>query len=354
MNAERIKEKLRDFKKKSITEQELKNLLNIRGYEEFYNVSEVLISENILEGMGKLNKMPKPMYSKFRIKFKQTDALVFTSSQMYQSLSYMYPKFNYDYYKNPTRKNQLNKDYPYIKILSDYMNSSLVNDNSPLKYPLSTNERSFEIWKDEKYLESDEGKSLLSNLKITYDDINTYKAKEPYFDYYNNVMNNGSLLIVENKDTWYSLKRLFPTEGNLKLLGVEINVLVYGEGNKILSSLEYLEEKSYKSYVDSIYYIGDLDYEGISILNRLVERYPGYYIRPFMKLYEKMLEKSGSLTLTKPSKNKQKRYKIEEFIKEIKQGEYLENLLEKGLYVPQEILSCKDMERLTEEGAVYD
>ncbi|MCL0063142.1 DUF2220 domain-containing protein [Peptococcaceae bacterium] len=81
------------------------------------------------------------------------------------------------------------------------------------------------------------------------------------------------MLIVENKDTFFSLKALFQ-EGINRWNGKSFSMLIYGEGRKILygegrkilKSISFFEEiEEYKGLSTSFYYFGDLDAEGISI-----------------------------------------------------------------------------------------
>ena len=71
-----------------------------------------------------------------------------------------------------------------------------------------------------------------------------------------------------------------------------IHLVVYGEGNAILKKFEYVE--TIGGVPDDRYrYFGDIDSEGISIYNRLRERYPEYDIRPATTLYAFILQKAG-------------------------------------------------------------
>lgn len=71
-----------------------------------------------------------------------------------------------------------------------------------------------------------------------------------------------------------------------------IHLAIYGEGNAILKKFEYIETVG-EVPDDRYRYFGDIDWEGISIYNRLRTRYPEYDIRPATALYAFILQKAG-------------------------------------------------------------
>ncbi|MFZ5969398.1 MAG: Wadjet anti-phage system protein JetD domain-containing protein [Bacillota bacterium] len=344
MDIKKIENTLGQHSNKTITEEDLRKIFRLESYSDFYHFAKMLIESRVLEGKGKLNRMPEPMYHRFRILSKYKTYI------NHDYLDLLYPKFDVSFYKVRKNINVLEKHYPYIKKLSDYLNKCLASKDNPLVYEMAINERSFEIWKDEKFLESDEGKALLKNIKFSMGELNVFKSREPFFDFYQEIRNTVQILIVENKDTWYSLRKTMKYTGELMLFGKNFNVIVYGEGKKILRSLEYLEERPYKEYVESIYYIGDLDYEGISILNLLKDKYPQYNISPFLEMYNFMIQKSKGIDLSRVSGKKQTKYKIDDFLHHIEEREYIENILAQGCYIAQEIVNYRDMQLLNEKG----
>lgn len=315
---------LQNHKTIYIFERELVKLTGLENYPDYLNTVNHLVSEGVIEGVkaaGMNGKIPHS-YKKFRI-LKSNE-----KTPLLEKLNYLYPGFNTDYYSR--NSSELEKDYKCIQVLSDFLNR-----NKELK-PSSLNERSFEIFTDEKFLTSSAGNSILCNLKFPLERLNIYKTREPFFDFYIEEPENN-ILIIENKDTWYSLKRVMLENGRLILCGRKFNILVYGEGWKILDSFEFIEEKTYKDRVRDIYYIGDLDYVGISIYNRLNEKYQEFEIKPLVELYDLMIEMSRGLNL-KTMKLNQKRYKINEFMELLTNGRELAELFKARKYIPQEIL----------------
>ena len=74
--------------------------------------------------------------------------------------------------------------------------------------PVSRKERSFEIFEQEKILDDSSIKSLIKSLGITQDDLCFYDTPEYCFhDYIPQKKNNMVLLICENKDIWFNIRR---------------------------------------------------------------------------------------------------------------------------------------------------
>ena len=96
-----------------------------------------------------------------------------------------------------------------------------------------------------------------------------------------------------------------------------------------------------------IYYLGDIDYEGIRIYECLVRVFESEcVIEPFMEGYVKMLQRAQKIGINqlpdmKAGQNSniddifRRYFKEQEFI-------YIRDILEQGKYIPQEILSIED------------
>jgi hypothetical protein len=152
--------------------------------------------------------------------------------------------------------------------------------------PLSVNERSFQIFGNEKFLNSSDGKSLLSKYHISLNMLNIYKTPEPFIYYVNPYTNCRNALIIENKDTWYTMRNILKENGTI--CSFEIHALIYGEGRKIQNSFDYINEEDTKDIHDilTFYYLGDIDSSGIDILYKLKSEYKAYDIQPFEPGYE--------------------------------------------------------------------
>jgi len=253
------------------------------------------------------------------------------------------PRLDLSYYQS--RPEKYLADRENILHFSTY----LTEQKDCLKVSETINERSFEIFHREKFLDREGGSDLLKRLGFSMEELNFYKTSEPMSYYSHQKINPQNFLIIENKDTFYSMRKHL-INGYNKILGMEIGTLVYGGGKGILKSFEdYVNfvEPYFHDDQNAVYYFGDLDYEGILIYEILRERYQEQVeIRLFTEAYIKMLEKAGQIGDTALPKTKEGQNQnigtvflcwfsdqYQERIKEI---------LEHGCYIPQEILNQGD------------
>ena len=129
-------------------------------------------------------------------------------SELEEELKYrMIPQISVDYYLKHLENYE--HDRAWVLLLNDYMREQ----QSRLSYSESLNERSFEIWGREKFLSKEQGKKILKRCGLSQEDLNVYSTTEPlaYYSHTREVPQN--LLILENKDTFYSMRRSM-LEGN--------------------------------------------------------------------------------------------------------------------------------------------
>ena len=139
----------------------------------------------------------------------------------------------------------ISPDY-YLKNLSLYekdrewvrmLNGFLTERRELLNQTESINERSFEIWGQEKFLKRGQGMRILKNCGISPDFLNYYETTEPMPCYTHTREVPQNLLLLENKDTFYSMRRHL-LEGKDTILGMKIGTLLYGAGKGILKSFQ--------------------------------------------------------------------------------------------------------------------
>ena len=237
-----------------------------------------------------------------------------------------------------------------IEQLNDY----LWENKADLKYSVSVNERSFAIWRDEKYLESSKGAAICSWNKLDYCYLNCFKAPEPYFftDFRENVNDSVNVLIIENKDTWYTIGKALRQSVNKTLLGYKIGLLVYGEGNKIrkrnLSIKEFLDDILCPGY--HVLYTGDIDIAGLDLFFGLIQTIPDIKAELFLPLYKMMLSKKHPNKVFYPQVlNRCLEYNrmfLEHFTAEDK--EFIKNILDNNKRIPQEVLNYQDYLRFVQ------
>ncbi|MCI8495760.1 MAG: hypothetical protein HFI74_08790 [Lachnospiraceae bacterium] len=251
------------------------------------------------------------------------------------------PRISIAYYLSHLREYQ--KDRPWVRMLNEYLKSNL----ELLKHPESVNERSFEIWKREKFLTREQGAKILKRCGMEPIDLNTYETAEPlaYYSHTRQVPQN--ILILENKDTFFSMRR-YLLDGNIKIFGIEIGTLIYGGGKRIVKSFQDFDssaEPYMQSEKNNILYFGDLDYEGIGIYESLIQQCQG--IRkpvPFQEAYERMLRKAASVKELPKTKEQQNRNLAGIFFSHFSSDivVQMQKVLEKNQYIPQEILNLLD------------
>lgn len=251
------------------------------------------------------------------------------------------PLISVDYYlKHPDVYEQ---DRPWVLLLNDYLKTG----RDKLQDQESVNERSFEIWNREKFLSREQGKKILKRCGIRESDLNMYGTTEPLAYYSHTRKTPQNLLILENKDTFYSMRRHL-LEGNDRILGVETGTLIYGAGKAVMKSFRDFDlcvEPYMKADENKIYYFGDLDYEGIGIYESLAKMFDGRWrIIPFLPGYEAMLRKAEQITGLPDTKEQQNRRNCGLFFSYF--NEYhvqnMEKILKSGKYIPQEILNITD------------
>ncbi len=329
---------IRNIGKKKITLDEISKVYKLNDYHSLVNVIMDKIDAGLIEPIrssGTNGKTPA-LYNRYRIIDLRVDNRKYENELLFN----LHSSLKIDYYLKNI--NKYKEDRKYILQLSNYIS----NQKELLNEPVSMNERSFEIWSREKFLQKEGGFRILKNLGLEPQDLNIYDTTEPlsYYSHHKNILQN--VLILENKDTFYSMRRHL-IKGNENILGLPIGTLIYGKGKGIIKSFKdftfcvepYLSDES-----NQILYLGDLDYEGILIYEQLaavfMDRIP---IKPFNEAYVYMLKKAKNIILpeTKEGQNKNiSNYFLDSF-NDNDRVEIL-NILRNNKYIPQEILSSRD------------
>ncbi len=258
----------------------------------------------------------------------------------------MAPAVKTDYYLNHLEVYR--QEEKWVKLLSRYFLE--LGDREP--EPVSVNERSFQIWGREKFLQREQGKKVLAHCGVEWEQLCIYGTTEPLAYYSGSRTAPQTVLILENKDTFYSMRRHLMT-GTDRIFGERIGTVVYGAGKGILRSYEdfrFCVEPYIRDGRNRMLYFGDLDYEGIGIYERLAELFCGgtecYEVEPFVGAYEKMTGKAetyGMDFLPETSEN-QNRSLSGRFFRYFSAGMKvrMEEILHAGKYIPQEILHITD------------
>ncbi|MBZ9607724.1 DUF2220 domain-containing protein [Clostridium estertheticum] len=331
---------LRDFNKKRIDIDELQQYLNIEDYMELAKVVRNLINEEVILPIksSNLNGKKPGLYNRYTIIDAKQE-----NSKYTQELSYgINVRLDKTYYMKNIGKYK--EDRNFILSLSRFLDERI----DLLNTEVAANERSFQIWEREKFLNREGGKRILRNLNLSEKFLNIYDTTQPlsYYSYSKN--SPQKILIIENKDTFYSMRKHL-IKGNNTIFSEEIFTLIYGGGKNIYKTFKDFElcAEPYLLHKDNeILYLGDLDYEGIIIYEGLYEIFKGNFnIKSFVKGYEFMLDKFIKENISLPdTKEGQNRNIGEIFLREFTQEyrDVIMNILSSNKYIPQEILNIGD------------
>lgn len=332
---------LNSYSKKFIGLDEIENAYKTETYDDLCKVVANLIKEEKLlpvRRSGGNGKKPT-LYKKYRILEKYID-----NSQFLDEINYkLSPKLSTEYYKKYIDKYKEHREY--IIKLSNF----ITNKQHLLREPVSMNERSFQIWGREKFLQKEGGKTIVKNLGMGLEELNYYDTSEPLAYYSKCRETPQKILIIENKDTYYTMRR-YLIGGGESILGEHISTLVYGGGkniNKAFNDYKISVEDYVSDKRNTILYFGDLDYEGIVIYERLYELFSKEYTMiPFIQGYKKMIDKAriDSICLPK-TKEGQNRNISEIFFREFtkRYRTQIEKILKDSVYIPQEIVNITDL-----------
>ncbi|HBW14534.1 MAG TPA: hypothetical protein DEF30_12025 [Proteiniclasticum sp.] len=327
---------IENYPKKIIELSEIINQSK-NSYEEMAETIRCYVEEGFLlpvKSSG-LNGRRPALYNKYKILKPEKD-----HRESFEKIKLLHGRFDHQYYL--THPEQYERISEEIEELSSFLWSR----SEELLEPMSINERSFSIFGKEKLLKSIENQfsSYFRMQGFSFEDLHTYPTPEPFFEYIHPSLKEGQILIVENKDTWYTLRKIMREENKPVVFGIPVKVLLYGEGKKITRQSgrlrEYMEEVL-GEHQNDFYYFGDLDYEGISIYQEAKEKNPEVNVKLLLKAYEAMLEEKLQKAYPETRDHRTPRADLEGFLanfSEEHQKKILQ-ILEKGRYIPQEILN---------------
>lgn len=252
-------------------------------YDFFYRIVREFEQNGLIKPYGKNNN--SMMFKSVSLKFKIVDYVKKEEELSQEDKHFLHSlnsKINTSFYFKNIK--ELDKDRCNLIKLSNFLNS--VNGEVP---HISLNERSYELFGYEKCLSgAGVSASLLQRTKVKLEDINCFETYTPLqchmmYSFYKK--EERTILIVENLDTYWSFHRAMLETS----LGDEIDMLVYGCGNKSAGNFKFHRHYSITSK-DKIYYFGDVDPEGLAIFNRVKKANPELNIQLASKLYKLAIE----------------------------------------------------------------
>lgn len=250
------------------------------------------------------------------------------------------------FYQEDNFHRQLNIDFPYLKKLDNFLKQhSLENLKAA-----SENERSLQIFGEEKVFEKKNGKEILKHVNLNKDDFNVYETFE--FPSFIAIDKNGTTTVfLENEDPVFDLAKARKEHNITHFLDKNVKYLGYAGGQALNAALR----NPYTAYFYSDelnaekVYVGDIDEEGIKMLFNNQKALPE--LKPWIAAYEKMLdvaflEKRFSRLKESNHKNRFKKETIDRFKESfpISYRKLLDKLVEmKDFYIPQEVLTINDL-----------
>lgn len=332
-------EKLFEYGKTILTETELQQVIKETDYGLFHHVVETLVDDGILvpvKSSGLNGRLP-PLFNKYRIIKPKEDF-----SGYFESIRHLNPALNISGYLK--RPELYKKHREIVEGLSRYLWYSA----ELLEEPMSRKERSFSVWGGEKLLDNHFAlvREVLRYNGLGEEFLNYYDTPEPFFEYVHARPEQMTVLILENKDTWFTFRKLMQDTGKNIVAGTPVDVLLYGEGNKI-SKCGALEEYNAvmlggkRGQAGRFLYFGDLDREGIRLFFRARGANPNLDIKPFSALYQLMLKLAEGMELPESPDERGVEAPLSDFTSMLgfDRVDVLTVFLEKGRYIPQEIVN---------------
>ena len=331
-----LNDKLLTYGKKTITIEDLALLLKVETADtktQFEMVSK-MVNDMVLEPVknsGQNGNRKYPLFKKYRIIIKEESC-----EEAERQIRQLHPALRKTGYLSSHVQ-----EYLRHKEVLDCLNVFLFSKKNV--GPISRKERSFEIFGREKVLDDSEVKSLLRHLEIYDSDLKFYDTPEYCFhDYIPERKDDLALLICENKDIWFNIRRCMFEDHFKSLFGVAIDGVVYGNGNKVSNKAGALVE--YVRFMGNpnvtFLYWGDIDREGFDIFRRTRDVNDSLNIELFIPGYVKMIERAQSICLEDSPSSKKEGVSFENLFEGFSAEEqhFLNRVLEENKLIPQEII----------------
>ena len=324
-------------------------------YNFFYNCITKLVEDGLISKCGsKTNNKSMELYLKYNVKLNKENIKL--DQEDLKFLALLNKKINVDYYRKNIKA--FYEDKNYIRIYNDFLNEL---DKGKYKEIISINERSYQLFKDEKIIKGGKGVEplagkVLKRLKLEYKDIGCRENYEPLLTltlptFFSKESRN--IIIVENLDTYWTMNRL--AMDNFKFRNM-VDMIIYGKGNAITG--EFAQYDRYNiGDKDNILYFGDIDNHGFYIYYRFKERFNNLNIRLAVKLYELMIDFSDINSLKEvrtDGQSKLKNIELESITNTLSDdyGTKLKYILANDKYIPQEVLNYENLNKFLQESEV--
>ena len=331
------KEKLIAYGRKTITLQELTALFNLQSDSSAHFLITSLVKDNYLSPVLKSKKngnIKYPLYMKYWITAKND------YSEALKEISALHPRILWS---------GALQDKPelYLKYKDDLLKLNRYLFGAHSSEYVSRKERSYEIFDEEKRLEDSGFRALLAKMGITPEYLHYYSTPEHCFnDFIPERKDELTLLICENKDIWFNIRRRMFEDGATSIFGEHIDGVVYGQGNKV-SEKGALDGYTGFLRASKVHYLywGDIDRAGLYIYQSALKNneyitidlfIPGYMA---MLALEKIRVSNGHTT---PDSEDNRSYQVDydNVLENLTTAarEEIVSLLERNKRLPQEVV----------------
>ncbi|MEE0475894.1 MAG: DUF2220 family protein [Collinsella stercoris] len=244
--------------------------------------------------------------------------------------------------------NQLQRNLDKLRLLDQWLEQTKCQP--PL--PASLNQRAYEIFNNEKALDPHLDGSfcrLLRRLDVGDDALRLTVFAEPDLATFIPYGSKGPILVVENGDTFATMRHVLGARPNAKVLGQQLGGVIYGAGGTVCTPGLLDRTLDYIGYTgEHVLYWGDIDRSGVALISRLRE-VSAVDIRLARPFYRKMVqlqkarerrgfEVEGACKQVLPEQ-------LDEIAREIPlfaRWAFLQTIRE-GKRIPQEIVQLKDL-----------
>ena len=332
-------------KKVTCSLDRLKELIVHDDYDKLAQIITILCENEILSPVkaSKRNGMVPPLYNRYRIHKKTSEDPAMVSE--IRSLHHMID--------TEVFINDHNKYLKYRRVIIT-LDGFLKLNPEGLWQIMSENERAYQIWGDEKTLDNSENISLLKECGV-WDKLNTYPTPEPFFSY-SVTSDINDILVIENKDTWFSLRERIREEGRCTVFGKHIDCIIYGEGNKITKSgyslTKFLQTEI--RYSGKVWYWGDIDHAGIEIFLKARRLNQTLDIMPLSAAYTVMVDlfkerlnvpNEGMYKVRTTQKRPDEISNFYFMLSSPETAAAIDDILLDDMYIPQEIVNYPILQR---------
>lgn len=327
-------EALKKYGKKTISKIDLENLFMSSSDKELFGMIAVLTEIQVLspiKGSKTNGNRLFPIYLKYKVSLPLD-----TYETELKEINALHPLLLNNGYLQ-SKPDEYRKYRHFLQKLDRY----LFNRNKNEIF-ISRKERSFEIFDEEKALDNKSFSAFLERIGITANVLGFYDTPEYCFnDYIPEKKAQMTLLICENKDIWFNIRRMMFENHTMILFGTHIDGVVYGCGNKV-SGLGALT--TYTNFIGSevrYLYWGDIDRAGLNIYLGVVRANPDIDVKLFVPAYEEMLRLARTKNIPNSDDEHSRIDDYSHIFKLVDQSLFplFEQSIQNNKRIPQEIIS---------------